>query len=69
MSVAVGVLPVTGQTLPFISFGGTAYLFMGAGLGIIQSVAADVYAKEQEERNTSVENPTSVGPSSELSRT
>ena len=69
MSVAVGVLPVTGQTLPFISFGGTAYLFMGAGLGIIQSVAADVYAKEQEERNSSIENPTSVGPSSELSRT
>lgn len=48
MSVAVGVLPVTGQTLPFISYGGTAYLFMGAGLGIIQSVAADVYDKERE---------------------
>ena len=41
MSVAVGVLPVTGQTLPFISYGGTAYLFLGCGLGIIQSVAAD----------------------------
>lgn len=41
MSVAVGVLPVTGQTLPFISYGGTAYIFMGCGIGIIQSVAAD----------------------------
>lgn len=41
MSVAVGVLPVTGQTLPFISYGGTAYLFLGCALGIIQSVAAD----------------------------
>ena len=50
MSVAVGALPVTGQTLPFISYGGTAYLFMGCGLGIIQSVAADVYKKEREER-------------------
>ena len=50
MSVAVGVLPVTGQTLPFISYGGTAYLFMGCGLGIIQSVAADVYKKEDEEK-------------------
>ena len=48
MCVAVGVLPVTGQTLPFISYGGTAYLFMGCGLGIIQSVAADVYNKEEE---------------------
>lgn len=49
MCVAVGVLPVTGQTLPFISFGGTAYLFLGCGLGIIQSVAADVYGKEVQE--------------------
>lgn len=47
MSVAVGVLPVTGQTLPFISYGGTAYIFMGVGLGIIQSVAADITAKHE----------------------
>ena len=50
MCVAVGVLPVTGQTLPFISYGGTAYLFMGCGLGVIQSVAADVYDKEAQEK-------------------
>lgn len=54
MSVAVGVLPVTGQTLPFISYGGTAYLFMGCGLGIIQSVAADVYRKESEAKAQAV---------------
>lgn len=41
MSVAAGVLPVTGQTLPFISYGGTAYFFMGCGIGVIQAVAAD----------------------------
>ena len=41
MSVAVGALPVTGQTLPFISYGGTAYLFLGCGVGVIQAVAAD----------------------------
>lgn len=39
MCVAVGVLPVTGQTLPFVSYGGTAYIFLGFGIGIIQSVA------------------------------
>ena len=41
MCVALGVMPVTGQTLPFISYGGTAYLFMGLGIGVIQAVAAD----------------------------
>ncbi|MBO4599381.1 MAG: FtsW/RodA/SpoVE family cell cycle protein [Bacteroidales bacterium] len=41
MCVALGVMPVTGQTLPFISYGGTAYIFMGFGIGVIQSVAAD----------------------------
>ena len=57
MSVAVGVLPVTGQTWPFISYGGTAYLFMGCGLGIIQSVAADVYKKEDEEKGEGEATP------------
>jgi cell division protein FtsW len=49
MCVAVGVLPVTGQTLPFISYGGTAYLFLGCALGVIQSVAADVEAQDKAE--------------------
>ena len=58
MSVAVGVLPVTGQTLPFISYGGTAYLFLGCALGVIQSVAADVYAKETAEEASTTTEPT-----------
>lgn len=58
MSVAVGVLPVTGQTLPFISYGGTAYLFLGCALGVIQSVAADVYAKEAAEEESTTTVPT-----------
>ncbi len=55
MGVAVGVLPVTGQTLPFISYGGTAYLFLSLGLGIIQSVAADVYSKEKKQETPVVQ--------------
>jgi len=41
MGVAVGALPVTGQTLPFISYGGSAYAFLGCGVGMIQAVAAE----------------------------
>ena len=55
MGVAVGVLPVTGQTLPFISYGGTAYLFLSLGLGIIQSVTADVYSKEKKQETPDVQ--------------
>lgn len=46
MGVSVGALPVTGQTLPFISSGGSAYLCMGLALGIIQAVAQDVKENE-----------------------
>ena len=39
MSVVVGLLPVTGITLPLISMGGTSQLFTGITLGIILSVS------------------------------
>ena len=39
MGVAVGLGPVTGLTLPFISMGGTSQLFAGISLGIILSVS------------------------------
>ena len=48
MCVAVGVLPVTGQTLPFISYGGTAYVFLGGALGVIQAIAFDTNKKAKE---------------------
>jgi len=56
MSVAVGVLPVTGQTLPFISYGGTAYLFLGCGVGVIQAVAADNKRQERLAKKAETEN-------------
>ena len=37
--VVVGLLPVTGLTLPLISMGGTSQLFTGITLGIILSVS------------------------------
>lgn len=50
MCVSVGALPVTGQTLPLISSGGSAYLCMGLAVGIIQSVAYDVNKKKKESK-------------------
>lgn len=39
MGVAVGVLPVTGQTLPLVSMGGTSVLFTCVAFGAILSVS------------------------------
>jgi rod shape determining protein RodA len=38
MGMVVGILPVVGVPLPFMSFGGTAMLTLGMGLGILMSV-------------------------------
>ncbi|MDY5968550.1 MAG: FtsW/RodA/SpoVE family cell cycle protein [Bacteroidales bacterium] len=48
MAVAVGAMPVTGQTLPLISNGGTAYLCMAMAVGVIQSVCYDTLKQEKE---------------------
>lgn len=63
MSVSVGALPVTGQTLPLISSGGTAYLCMGLALGIIQSVAYDVNLSESKKAPKAVANHNNTMPS------
>ena len=39
MLVSVGIMPVTGQTLPLISMGGTSLVFSFISLGIILSVS------------------------------
>jgi cell division protein FtsW len=39
MAVAVNLVPVTGQTLPFVSMGGSSILFTSVSLGIILSVS------------------------------
>lgn len=39
MAVAVNLFPVTGQTLPFISMGGTSLLFTSIGLGIVLGIS------------------------------
>jgi len=39
MAVAVGLLPVTGQTLPLVSMGGSSILFTSLSVGMILSVS------------------------------
>ncbi len=46
MAVTVGLLPVTGLTLPLISMGGTSILMTGVTLGIILSVSRDAMEKQ-----------------------
>jgi cell division protein FtsW len=42
MAVTVNLFPVTGVTLPFISMGGTSFIFTCLAVGIILSVARNV---------------------------
>jgi cell division protein FtsW len=53
-----GVLPLTGVTLPFLSFGGTSLLFMMATLGIVYHVS----------RYTTYQQPKVKGESDETTR-
>jgi rod shape determining protein RodA len=39
MGMVSGILPVVGVPLPFVSYGGTAMVTMGVGLGMLMSIA------------------------------
>ncbi|MGE4567991.1 MAG: FtsW/RodA/SpoVE family cell cycle protein [Bacteroidales bacterium] len=47
MFVAVGLGPVTGQTLPLISWGGSSLLFTCMSVGILLSVSREIEKKKQ----------------------
>ncbi len=53
MGVAVNLFPVTGQTLPFISYGGTSFLFSSIAVGIILSISADIQKKDAKKKEES----------------
>ena len=48
MLVSVEVLPVTGQTLPLISMGGTSIVFSCIAIGIVLSVSRDATDRKYE---------------------
>lgn len=49
MGVAVGLLPVTGQPLPWISRGGTSILFTSLAFGIILSISRSLEKEKETE--------------------
>lgn len=48
MAVAVNLFPVTGQTLPLVSMGGTSIWFTSIAIGIILSVSRHIELEENE---------------------
>ena len=52
MAVAVGLLPITGLTLPLISMGGTSQLFNGIAIGIILSISREEFDEEVLQEDT-----------------
>ncbi|WP_026905989.1 putative lipid II flippase FtsW [Paucisalibacillus globulus] len=45
---ASGILPITGVTLPFVSYGGSSLLILLASMGVLNNIAMTVKKKERE---------------------
>lgn len=55
MGVCVGILPVTGQPLPFVSMGGTSIMFTSIAIGAILSVSRSCQVQKKSEPEVAVE--------------
>lgn len=60
MLVATSLIPVTGQTLPLISRGGSSILSISISLGMMLSVSR--YARKRKDKNIPTEAPTEEDP-------
>ena len=56
MTVAVNLFPVTGQTLPLLSMGGSSVLFSSIAIGMILSVSWGVDKEDKNEKKRKEEN-------------
>lgn len=48
VGAVTGLLPITGVTLPFISYGGSSLIVLTAGLGIVLNISANEKRKQEE---------------------
>ena len=60
IGVALNVFPVTGQTLPMISSGGTAALMTCFAFGVILSASVASVKQEEEQKEVNEDNPLAV---------
>lgn len=60
MSVAVNIIPVTGQTLPFISSGGSSIWMVSLAIGMILSVSVAKKEVEEEIIDVDDQNPLDI---------
>ncbi len=56
MAVAVNLVPVTGQPLPLVSWGGTSIVLTFGALGVILSISRSLDKQKIEDQKVSVEN-------------
>lgn len=56
MAVATNLFPVTGQPLPYVSYGGTSIFFTGIAFGIILSVSREIEEKNSEKNENTQDN-------------
>lgn len=54
MGVATGVFPVTGQTLPLLSMGGSSIIFTSFAFGVILSVSDSIDKKEKLDESAAI---------------
>jgi len=63
MAVTTNIFPVTGQPLPFVSYGGTSLFFTGIAFGVILSVSRSVQPVEEDiEQNEQKEDIKTISP-------